>query len=36
MAEITLKGNPVKTVGNLPEVGSKAPKFKLVKKNLSK
>lgn len=36
MAKITLKGNPIKTVGKLPKVGSKAPKFTLVKTDLSK
>ena len=36
MAKITLKGNPVKTVGNLPKLGKKAPKFNLVKSDLSK
>lgn len=35
MAKITLKGNPVNTKGNLPEKGSKAPDFKLVKTDLS-
>jgi len=35
MAQITLKGNPVNTIGELPEVGSKAPDFKLVKNDLS-
>jgi len=35
MAKITLKGNPIETVGNLPETGKKAPKFKLVKSDLS-
>ncbi len=35
MAQITLKGNPVHTVGNLPEVGSQAPDFKLTKTDLS-
>ena len=35
MAKITLKGNPVNTVGNLPEVGGKAPDFKLVANDLS-
>jgi thiol peroxidase len=35
MAKITLKGNSVKTVGKLPKVGKKAPKFKLVKSDLS-
>lgn len=36
MAKITLKGNPVNTVGNLIEVGSEAPDFELVKNDLSK
>lgn len=36
MAKITLKGNPIKTVGKLPKVGSKAPKFNLVKSDLSR
>ena len=35
MANITLKGNPFHTVGNLPKVGSMAPDFKLVKDDLS-
>ena len=35
MAKITLKGNPIKTVGKLPKVGKKAPAFKLVKNDLS-
>ena len=35
MAKITLKGNPIKTIGKLPKVGKKAPKFKLVKSDLS-
>ena len=35
MAEITLKGNPVHTSGNLPEVGSDAPDFTLVAADLS-
>ena len=35
MAKITLKGNPVKTIGQLPKVGKKAPKFSLVKADLS-
>jgi thioredoxin-dependent peroxiredoxin len=35
MAKITLKGNPINTSGNLPEVGSKAPDFSLVKSDLS-
>lgn len=36
MAKITLKGNPVKTIGKLPKLGSKAPKFTLIKSDLSK
>ena len=36
MAKITLKGNPFKTVGKLPKVGKKAPKFSLIKADLSK
>ena len=36
MAKITLKGNPIKTVGSLPKVGKKAPKFSLIKSDLSK
>jgi len=35
MAKITLKGNPIKTIGKLPKTGKKAPKFKLVKTDLS-
>lgn len=35
MAKITLKGNPIKTVGKLPKIGKKAPGFKLVKSDLS-
>ncbi|MFY7731101.1 MAG: thiol peroxidase [Flavobacterium sp.] len=35
MANITLGGNPVHTVGNLPENGTKAPDFTLVKQDLS-
>lgn len=35
MTKITLKGNPIKTVGKLPKVGKKAPSFKLVKNDLS-
>ncbi len=30
MAEITLKGNSIKSVGNLPEVGATMPDFSLV------
>jgi len=35
MADITLKGNPIHTKGSLPEVGSKAPDFKLTNGELS-
>lgn len=35
MATITLKGNPLNTVGNLPAKGSLSPEFKLVKTDLS-
>jgi len=35
MAQITLKGNPVNTVGQLPTVGSQAQDFQLVKTDLS-
>lgn len=35
MATITLKGNAVETVGNLPSTGSTAPAFELVKTDLS-
>lgn len=35
MAEITLQGNPIHTRGNLPEKGTKAPEFTLVKNDLS-
>lgn len=34
MAKIALRGNPVHTSGELPKVGSKAPDFKLVNKDL--
>jgi thiol peroxidase len=30
MANVTLKGNPVHTIGDLPKVGARAPDFKLV------
>lgn len=30
MAKITLKGNPIETIGELPAKGSKAPSFSLV------
>ena len=35
MAEITVEGRTVKTIGDLPAVGSTAPSFKLVKTDLS-
>ena len=35
MTTITLKGNPIETVGTLPKVGSKAPAFNLVAHDLS-
>lgn len=35
MATIKLKGNPVETSGNLPNIGSKAPDFTLVNTDLS-
>ncbi|MBT8257766.1 MAG: thiol peroxidase [Bacteroidia bacterium] len=35
MAQITLGGSPVSTSGNLPEIGSKAPDFKLTAEDLS-
>jgi thiol peroxidase len=34
MAKITLRGNPINTSGSLPEKGSKAPGFSLVKSDL--
>ncbi len=36
MAKITLKGNPIKTIGKLPKVGKKANKFTMIGTNLSK
>ncbi|MFV1956225.1 MAG: thiol peroxidase [bacterium] len=35
MAQITLKGNPINTVGDLPEVGTQAPDFMLTANDLS-
>jgi thiol peroxidase len=35
MAQITLKGNPIHTSGNLPNVGAAAPDFVLTKEDLS-
>ena len=34
MAEVTLGGNPVHTIGELPEIGTKAPDFALTASNL--
>lgn len=34
MAKVTLGGNPVNTNGELPKVGTKAPDFKMVNKDL--
>jgi thiol peroxidase len=34
MAEITLRGNPIHTIGDLPEVGSQAPDFSVTGKDL--
>ena len=35
MAKITLKGNVIHTNGNLPQVGTRAPDFQLVDKDLN-
>lgn len=35
MAQVTFKGSPVQTVGELPDIGSPAPAFTLVKQDLS-
>ncbi|MBT8211380.1 MAG: thiol peroxidase [Eudoraea sp.] len=35
MATVTLKGNPINTIGSLPEIGSMAPEFSLTKSDLS-
>ena len=35
MAQITLKGNPIHTVGELPKIGEQAPAFVLTKTDLS-
>ncbi len=34
MAQVTLKGNPINTYGDLPSVGSTAPDFELIDKDL--
>ncbi len=36
MATITLQGNTIHTLGELPNIGDKAPDFELVKNDLSK
>jgi thiol peroxidase len=36
MANITLKGNPIETSGELPKIGSKLPDFTLIKQDLSR
>lgn len=35
MAQVTLKGHPINTSGNLPSIGSQAPDFSLTKVDLS-
>ena len=35
MANVTLKGNPIHTVGELPKVGSPGPDFRLTRGDLS-
>jgi thiol peroxidase len=35
MAKVTLKGNPVSTIGDLPKVGASAPEFSLTKTDLA-
>jgi len=35
MASITLQGNPLETIGDLPTIGSQAPSFTLTKTDLS-
>mgnify|MGYP001474892959 CR=1 FL=1 len=35
MANITFKGNPIKTIGTLPQIGSTAPDFLLTAQDLS-
>lgn len=36
MASITLQGNNIETIGNLPKIGEKAPNFTLVATDLSR
>ena len=35
MTQITLKGEPLQTVGSLPETGTTAPNFELVRQDLA-
>jgi len=35
MTTITLKGEPIQTAGNLPQIGTKAPNFSLTKTDLT-
>ena len=35
MAQITLKGNPIHTSGDLPKIGAAAPAYTLVRTDLS-
>ena len=35
MTQITFKGNSIQTAGSLPEIGTPAPDFKVVKADLS-
>jgi thioredoxin-dependent peroxiredoxin len=35
MAQITFKGNPIKTAGSLPKIGSTAPDFRVTKADLA-
>ena len=35
MAQITLKGNPIETVGELPGIGTQAPPFELTRTDMS-
>lgn len=35
MATVTLKGNPIETIGELPKIGDQAPDFSLTATNLS-
>ena len=35
MANVTFKGNPIQTIGDLPRIGAAAPSFELTKSDLS-